>query len=265
MYREKNRPIWQKYILSVVGIVTLLLLWEVLVRINILSVDKVVAPSQIVLTFIEKLSNPVPDGGTIVVHLAVSLRLVLLGFLVSVVIGVILGLLMGFFESCDRFFTPIFEIIRPIPPLAWIPIVIVVLGIGMKAELFIIFVAAFVPCVINSYLGIKGTSKILINVAKTAGASKWQIFTKVGIPSALPMVFTGIKVSFGSAWATLVAAEMVASSKGLGFMSQQGRQASRPDIVLLGMAVIGLVGAVLTGILTIIEKKAIPWRHMDVK
>lgn len=261
MYKERKRPAFVNRLLSISGILGFLGIWELLALTGILPADKVVPPSMLISTFIDKLSNPVPDGGTIQVHFAISLRLVVIGFIVSVIVGVALGLVMGFFEACDKFFTPIFEIIRPIPPLAWIPIVIVVLGIGLKAEVFIIFVAAFVPCVINSYLGIKSTSKILINVAHTAGATKWQIFTNVGIPSALPMVFTGIKVSFGSAWATLVAAEMIASSQGLGFMIQQGRLASRPDIVLLGMAVIGLVGAVLTEILTIIERKAVPWRN----
>lgn len=262
MYKEKKRPLWMQMLLSVLGIIVFIGIWEAVVKFGLISEDKLVAPSQIVLTFMDKLENPIPDGNTIIVHFLTSLKLVVLGFLVSCIIGVPLGLFMGFFNVANRIFTPIFEIIRPIPPLAWIPIVIVVLGIGLKAELFIIFVASFVPCVINSYTGIRATSQTLINVAKTAGANKFQIFYKVGISSALPMVFTGIKVSFGSAWATLVAAEMIASSEGLGYMIQQGRVARRPDIVLLGMLVIGLVGAVLTAILSILEKKAIPWRRV---
>lgn len=262
MYKEKKRPLWMQMLLSVLGIIVFIGIWEAVVKFGLISEDKLVAPSQIVLTFMDKLENPIPDGNTIIVHFLTSLKLVVLGFLVSCIIGVPLGLFMGFFNVANRIFTPIFEIIRPIPPLAWIPIVIVVLGIGLKAELFIIFVASFVPCVINSYTGIRATSQTLINVAKTAGVNKFQIFYKVGIPSALPMVFTGIKVSFGSAWATLVAAEMIASSEGLGYMIQQGRVARRPDIVLLGMLVIGLVGAVLTAILSILEKKAIPWRRV---
>lgn len=262
MYKEKNRPLWLKMLLSSIGIILFLGIWEAVVRLGFISPDKLVAPSQIVLTFIDKLDNPIPDGNTIIVHFLTSLKLVVLGFLISCVIGIPLGLFMGFFNVANRIFTPIFEIIRPIPPLAWIPIVIVVLGIGLEAELFIIFVATFVPCVINSYTGIKATSPTLINVAKTAGANKFQIFYKVGIPSALPMVFTGIKVAFGSAWATLVAAEMIASSEGLGYMIQQGRVARRPDIVLLGMAVIGLVGAVLTTLLSLLEERAIPWRKV---
>lgn len=262
MYKEKKRPLWMKLILSVLGVILFIGIWEAVVRLGLISEDKLVAPSQIVLTFIDKLDNPIPDGNTIIVHFWTSLKLVVLGFIISCLIGVPLGLFMGFFNVANKIFTPIFEIVRPIPPLAWIPIVIVVLGIGLKAELFIIFVASFVPCVINSYTGIKATSQTLLNVAKTAGANKFQLFYKVGIPSALPMVFTGIKVSFGSAWATLVAAEMIASSEGLGYMIQQGRVARRPDIVLLGMLVIGLVGALLTALLSLLEKKAIPWRKV---
>ena len=260
MYKEKERPFIINIFLSCLGILLFLGIWELAVRFGILSQEKIVAPSQILLTFIDKLNNPVPDGDTILVHLFTSLKLVLIGFTLSCVIGVPLGLFMGFFETTNRLVSPIFEIIRPIPPLAWIPIVIAVLGIGTQAKLFIIFVAAFVPCVINSYTGIKATNKVLLNVARTAGATKWQRFMMVGVPSALPMVLTGVKISLGSAWATLVAAEMLASSKGLGFMIQQGRNFSRPDIVLLGMLVIGLVGSVLTSFLSLLEKKLIPWR-----
>lgn len=262
MYIEKTRSTVSKILLSLSGLVIFFGIWELVVDIGLVSEKKLVAPSRIVLTFIDKLSNVVPDGNTITVHTMTSLKLVLIGFLLSCLIGVPLGLVMGFFKSSNYFFTPIFEIIRPIPPLAWIPIVIVVLGIGIQAEAFIIFVAAFVPCVINSYTGIRATNKALLDVAKTAGASKAQLFFKVGIPSALPMVFTGIKISFGSAWATLVAAEMIASTVGLGFMIQQGRNAVRPDIVILGMSVIGLIGAVLTSLLSILEKKALPWRNL---
>lgn len=262
MYNEKTRNSGMKVFLNLIGLAMFFGVWELVMDLGLVSEKKLVAPSAIVLTFIDKLSNIIPDGNTIIVHTMTSLKLVLIGFLLSCLIGVPLGLLMGFFKPVDRFFTPVFEIIRPIPPLAWIPIVIVVLGIGIQAEAFIIFVAAFVPCVINSYTGIRATSQTLLGVAKTAGATNAQLFFKIGVPSALPMVFTGIKISFGSAWATLVAAEMIASTVGLGFMIQQGRSAVRPDIVILGMFVIGLIGAVLTSLLSILEKKALPWRNL---
>lgn len=262
MYQEKKRPLWKKLLLSATGIILFFTIWELVVVVGLVSPDKLVTPSKVLLAFFDKFHNTVPDGNTLDVHILSSLKIVLAGFLSACIIGVPLGLAMGFFHSFNRFLTPVFEIVRPIPPLAWIPIVIVLLGIGFRSKMFIIFIAAFVPCVINSYTGIQATPDVLLNVAKTAGANRFQMFYKVGIPYALPMVFTGIRVSFGSAWATLVAAEMIASSEGLGYMIQQGRNASKPEIVLLGMLVIGLIGAALTALLSLLEKKAIPWRKM---
>lgn len=262
MFKEKERNRWAKLALSSLGVILFFTIWELVVRVGLVSMDKLPPPTMLVETFIDKLNNPIPDGNTILVHLFISLRLVLLGFLVSCLVGIPLGLVMGYFKPANRLLSPIFEMVKPIPPLAWIPIVIVLFGIGLESELFIIFIAAFVPCVINSYTGIKSTNQTLINVAKTAGASNMQIFLKVAIPSALPMVFTGIKVSFGSAWATLVAAEMIASSEGLGYMIGQGRVARRADIVVLGMMVIGLVGAALTSLLGKLEDHVLPWRRV---
>ena len=159
----------------------------------------------------------------------------------------------------DRFVTPLFEIIRPIPPISWIPLTILWLGIGLKAQAFIIFFSAFIPCVINSYTGIKQTSPVLINVAKTFGASNFTIFIKVGIPSSLPITFAGIRVALGNSWSTLVAAEMLASSAGLGYMILMGRAFARPDIIVLGMLVIGIIGAIMTALLELAEKKIVKW------
>ena len=170
---------------------------------------------------------------------------------------------MGFYKKLDMLLNPIFEIVRPIPPIAWIPIVILTLGIGFQAKMFIIFVAAFVPNVINSYLGIRMTDMTLVNVAKTYGATDWEIFTTVCIPSSLNMVFTGIRLSLNASWTTLVAAEMLASTKGLGYMIQMGRTIIRPDIIIVGMFSIGITGALLNIILNLFEKKVAPWRYRD--
>lgn len=196
-----------------------------------------------------------------VIFSASSLKLSLVGFVAATTIGIPLGLLMGYFRMVDRYVNPIFEILRPIPPIAWIPIVILTMGIGFKAKVFIIFVSAFVGCVINSYVGIKLTNQTLINVAKTYGASDWQIFTKVCIPSSLNMVFAGIRGALNGSWGTLVAAEMLASTSGLGYMIQTGRKLIRPDIILVGMIVIGAVGAILGAFIGVFEKKVAPWRY----
>ncbi|WP_243009152.1 ABC transporter permease [Clostridium sp. AM58-1XD] len=258
--KSKNEKT-QLVLLSLLGIVLFFGTWEMCIQCGLVSERVMCAPSTAIKTFITKLTVSKPDGATVIVHFLTSLKLSLAGFLTAVIIGVPLGLFMGYFRIMDSLLTPLFEIVRPIPPIAWIPIVILTLGIGFPAKVFIIFISAFVPCVINSYLGIKLTNQTLINVAKTFGASEWQIFTKVCVPSSMSMVFAGVRISLGNAWSTLVAAEMLASTKGLGYMIQMGRTLIRPDIIVVGMATIGCTGALMAWILGRFEKKVAPWRY----
>ena len=248
-------------LLSILGLVLFFGIWECSVRFGLVSERTLCAPSTALETLFTKMVEKKPDGATIPVHFLASIKLSLSGFLLAIVIGIPLGLFMGYYKVLDSLFTPLFEIIRPIPPIAWIPIIILTMGIGFNAKVFIIFVSAFVPCVVNSYLGIKLTNQTLINVAKTFGASRWQVFTKVCIPSSMNMVFTGMRISLGNSWSTLVAAEMLASTQGLGYMIQIGRSLSRPEIIIVGMAVIGVTGAIMSGLLSLCEKKVAPWRY----
>lgn len=248
----------KKYILlSIVGTLGFFVIWQIVVRAGIISSKYLAAPTDILQLFVYKLTETAPDGNTLPTNILASLRVSLTGLFVALVIGIPLGWIMGWWKAIDRFVTPIFEILRPIPPIAWIPLTILWLGIGLKARAFIIFFSAFIPCVINSYTGIKQTNKTLINVAKTFGASNFEIFYKVGIPSALPITFAGVRVALGNSWSTLVAAEMLASSAGLGYMILMGRAFARPDIIVLGMFVIGIIGAIMTAILGFIEKRIV--------
>lgn len=259
--KKKNRI---KYLsMSLVGLVAFFGLWELSDRLGWVSNRTLSPPSVVIQTFIFKLTNVNPDGSTLPQHFLQSLKLALSSFVVAVIIGVPLGWIMGYYKVASFLLNPIFEIIRPIPPIAWIPIIILTMGIGMPAKMFIIFVAAFVPCVINSYLGIRLTDPVRINVAKTFGASEWEIFTTVCIPSSMNMVFTGIRLSLNNSWTTLVAAEMLAATRGLGYMIQLGRTLIRPDIIIVGMFTIGITGALLNNILALFEKKVAPWRYRE--
>lgn len=246
--------------LSIAGIFTLLFIWQLAVAAGMVDERMLPAPTKIFETLIYKFGNKPPDGNVLMVDIIASLQVALSGFLAAIVIGVPLGLFMGWWTYADRFIRPLFELIRPVPPIAWIPLVVVWMGIGLKAKALIIFFTAFVPCVINSYTGIKLTSKTLINVSKTFGAPNVEIFWKIGIPSSLPMVFAGIRVALGNSWSTLVAAEMLAASAGLGYMIQIGRTVARPDIVIVGMVVIGAIGAVLSLVLSRAEKYFLRWK-----
>ena len=246
--------------LSVAGVLSFFLIWQLLIEFGIVSGRYLSKPTEVVALFIYKMTNTNPDGSTIPVSTLASLEVAIVGLLLAIVTGVPIGLLMGWYKGFRKFIKPVFEILRPIPPISWIPLTILWLGIGIKAKAFIIFFAAFIPCVINSATGIEQTNKTLINVAKTCGASNVEIFFKVGIPSALPIMFAGIRVALGNAWATLVAAEMLAANSGLGYMILMGRNYARADIVILGMVLIGALGALFTGTLGFIERRVIKWR-----
>ncbi|WP_416390430.1 ABC transporter permease [Enterocloster citroniae] len=246
--------------LSVIGVLSFLLLWQFAVMFGWLPSRYVPMPSDVVKLFFVKLTDPNPDGAVLGAHILSSLQVALSGFFLAIVIGIPLGLFMGWFRGFDSFMRPIFEILRPIPPVSWIPITIIWMGLGLKAKAFIVFFSAFVPCVINSYTGIRQTSQALINVGKVCGASNFTIFRKIGIPSALTMTFAGVRVALGNAWATLVAAEMLAANLGLGYMIQQGRSFARPDIIILGIVVIGMLGVIFTWILGRVEGKVLGWK-----
>ena len=148
-----------------------------------------------------------------------------------------------------------FDIIRPIPALAWIPLMILWLGIGYWSKVGIIFFAAFISATINSYAGIKRTSQVHLWVASTFGATNMQMLFKVAIPTALPMIFTGLRLALGSSWVALVAAELLAATRGLGYMIQVARMLGRPDVIIVGMITIGVVGYLLSTILEWLQTK----------
>ncbi|MDO4764890.1 MAG: ABC transporter permease [Eubacteriales bacterium] len=254
---KENRKQW---LLSFIGIALFLLIWQLVVMVGLVDATRLPTPITILKTIVYKMSHEAPEGNLLGTNILASLQVALSGFLTAMVIGIPLGLFMGWWKYADRFIRPIFELVRPIPPIAWIPLVVVWAGIGLRAKAMIIFFTAFVPCVINAYTGIQLTNKTLINVSKTFGASNFEIFYKIGIPSAMPMVFAGIRVALGNSWSTLVAAEMLAASAGLGYMIQIGRTIARPDIVIAGMATIGAIGAILSAILSYAENHVLKWQ-----
>lgn len=255
--KRRRRGLLEYYFLSFAGIFLFFFIWQMTVTLGIADSALLPSPIKVFGTIWQKLGQSAPDGNTLLINIIASLKVSLSGFLLAIVIGVPLGLVMGWYGLAEAFLKPVFELVRPIPPIAWIPLVVVWFGIGLGAKALIIFFSAFVPCVINAYVGIRLTSGTYVNVAKTFGATNTETFLKVGVPSALPMVFAGIRVALGNSWSTLVAAEMLAATAGLGYMIQFGRTVARPDLVIAGMVVIGAMGAVLSGILTYVQGKLV--------
>ena len=262
-WKDRQRKDDVKYmIMGGISLLVFLSVWQIAVLSGLASERLLPPPTAIFKTFLDKFTNPDPDGNLLGINILASLQVSLSGFFAALIIGIPLGLFMGWWKHADSFLRPIFELIRPVPPIAWIPIVVVWMGIGLRARALIIFFTSFVPCVINSYTGIRLTNQTLINVSKTFGASYFEMFYKVGIPSSMPMVFAGIRVALGNSWSCLVAAEMLAASAGLGYMIQYGRMVARPDIVIVGMLTIGSVGAILAALLQFVENNFLRWKTL---
>lgn len=259
--KGSNRKINKYTVISAVTLILLFVLWEMIVRTGLIDSSRLSSPTQIIRAFITKLSTKSPDGATIQNHIKASMYVVFVGWIWAVVIGIPLGLSIGFFRGADALLHPLFEILRPIPCLAWVPIVLLMFGIGPKGKIFIIFIGSFVSVTINTYTGIKRTKAVHLNVAKVGGASKWQMFVRVGIPSAVPMMFTGLKLSLSTAMATVVAAEMVAATMGVGYMMNNARKLMRTELIFLGVAICGLLGFFSSLLMNLLEHKIAPWQE----
>ena len=194
------------------------------------------------------------------VHVLHSSKLVLLGFAVAIATGVPLGLAMGWSRRAEALINPTFLLIRPIPPLAWIPLAIVWLGLGDAAKVLVIWFAAFVPSVINSYAGVRSLERHLVEAARMLGASRWVMLREVVIPGAMPHIFTGLRLSLQACWTTLVAGELIGAAAGLGHLLQQSALDIFPAMILVGMVFVALAGAVMTAALGWVEHRAMPWR-----
>jgi len=194
-------------------------------------------------------------------HVLHSAKLVLMGFVVAMATGVPLGLAMGWSRRTEALLNPAFLLIRPIPPLAWIPLAIVWLGLGDAAKVLVIWFAAFVPSVINSYAGVRSLERHVIEAARTLGATRWMLMREVVVPGAMPQIFTGLRLSLQACWTTLVAGELIGAAAGLGHLLQQAALDLFPAMILVGMVFVAISGGVMTWALGRLEVAAMPWRR----
>ena len=193
-------------------------------------------------------------------HFLHSSKLVLMGFAAAVSIGVPLGLAMGWSRRAEALVNPVFLLIRPIPPLAWIPLAIVWLGLGDAAKVLVIWFAAFVPAVINSHAGVRSIEPHLIEAASSLGVRGPMLAREVLLPGALPLVFTGLRLSLQACWTTLVAGELIGAILGLGHVLYQAGLDLFPAMIVVGMAGVAVAGGLMTMALGWIERRAISWR-----
>jgi taurine transport system permease protein len=184
---------------------------------------------------------------------------VLVGWIVAVILGVGLGFAFAWSPVIRDYADPLFQLIRPIPPIAWIPFALLWFGISPNARIFVVAIAAFAPCVINTYEALRGVDRSVMFAARTAGASKARTMLEIAFPSALPKIVVGIQIALGSAWMTLVAAELLAAQSGVGYMMQIARTSFQADVILVGMVLVGAIGMLMSALLRLAVDRAIVW------
>lgn len=197
---------------------------------------------------------------TLAEHLGFSLFRVIVGFFFGALIGIPLGYAMGLNDWFRGWFDPIVELMRPVPPLALIPLIIIWFGIGEVGKVILLTLAALWIMTIAARAGVSGVKISKVHAAYSLGASKWQIMRFVIIPNSLPEIFTGARVAMGVCWGTVVAAELVAAEKGIGMMIMTASKFQQTDIVILGIVIIGIVGFGIDMLVRWAERLLVPWK-----
>ena len=211
-------------------------------------------PESVISTAVELVQK-----GQLQQHILSSIVLVLEGFLLALVVAFILGTAIGLSKKVEALFELIVQILKPVPPIAWIPLAILWFGIGVHSKLYIIFLGALFPILLNVIDGIKSIDPRYFELTKVYETSKSRLIFKVVLPGALPQIMTGIRVGLGNAWVCVVAAEMIASVTGVGYLLTYGRSLSRPDMVILAMLLIGIIGKIMDDVLKFVSARLIKW------
>jgi NitT/TauT family transport system permease protein len=201
--------------------------------------------------------------GTLWNHIGASLLRVGAGFALAVTLAVPLGLWMGWVKGAFDTLNPIFQMLRPISPIAWIPIAILWFGVGDASPIYLIFISSLFPMIVQTTAGVHTIEKRYLRVAENFGVSRTTLFTKLVIPAVLPQIIVGMRIGLGVAWLVVVAAEMIALRSGLGYLIIDSRNAgNRYDLVIAGMIIIGLIGLLLDGTMRLLEGlKSVRWRY----
>lgn len=257
-----NKPMkkWH-YALPVLSVALLLLGWTALANAGDSMIPTL---PEVGARFIDICVNPISKA-ILPVHLLVSLRRVLIAFAIAIVLGVGLGVGLGWSKSFRAVFNPVFEIIRPIPPIAWIPLVILWSGIGETPKIIIVFIGSFVPIVLNTYAGIREIDPLLMNAGLILGANRKQLLTEITLPATTPAILAGIRTALSSGWMCVVAAEMIVAKQGVGFLINRGQESGDTALIVVCMLVIGVMSLILSTILGKLEGVLCPWQFSKTK
>ncbi|HBI9886056.1 TPA: taurine ABC transporter permease TauC, partial [Escherichia coli] len=250
--------------LSIGTLAVLLTVWWTVATLQLISPLFLPPPQQV----LEKLLTIAgPQGfmdATLWQHLAASLTRIMLALFAAVLFGIPVGIAMGLSPTVRGILDPIIELYRPVPPLAYLPLMVIWFGIGETSKILLIYLAIFAPVAMSALAGVKSVQQVRIRAAQSLGASRAQVLWFVILPGALPEILTGLRIGLGVGWSTLVAAELIAATRGLGFMVQSAGEFLATDVVLAGIAVIAIIAFLLELGLRALQRRLTPW-HGEVQ
>ena len=246
--------IWRLRLKALALPALIILVLEIVVRVGWLPSYQMPAPSDIALT-LRDLAE-----GALWKHISASLLRVLLGFAIGASLALVFAAWVGLSREAEAWLEPTFAGLRSIPSLAWVPLLLLWLGIDETSKIVLIAIGAFFPVYLNGVAAIRNIDRKLVEVGQMYGFSHRRLVLRILLPAALPGLFTGLRSGMSLAWMFLVAAELIAATKGLGYLLSDGRETSRPDIVLAAIIVLALLGKLSDGLLASLEKRFLAWR-----
>lgn len=229
-------------------------IWQFSYSLFALQSPIIPSPVEIGMSFFELLKT-----GEIISHSFISLQRILIGFSIAAFVGVFGGIMLAYFQNVGLYIRPFIDILRPIPPIAWIPVAILLFGLGDTSAYFIVFLGAFFPVFTNTYFGALSLPRIYRNVADSFEIDQFTFIKKILFYFSLPYIFTGLRIGMGMAWMSVIAAELIGAQSGLGYFIQLNRLMLRTENILIGMGMIGIIGFLLNSFFLFMEKIAIPW------
>lgn len=260
--KKKDKKITIENIISVVAVIIFFVLWYVATALNWVDQKLIPSPAKTWAAAKEIMTDGY-KGYTLLQHLGYSMERLLQAFLFAVVTAIPIGLLSGFSSKVKAAIEPFIEFYRPLPPLAYYTLLTLALGIGNESKVALLFLACFAPIYVSCVSAVGRIKQDYIYSAYTVGANRIQVFTTVILPSCLADIFVGLRTAIGVAYSTLVAAEMVAASSGIGWMVVDAGNWFRNDLIFVGILVMGITGLIIDWGLKYLEKKIVPWSGKD--
>ncbi|AZO17641.1 ABC transporter permease subunit [Mesorhizobium sp. M2A.F.Ca.ET.043.05.1.1] len=253
-----KRTVVSARLVSAITILVLLAAWTAAASLQLVSPVFLPSPAAVWAKFVVVARDGFVDA-TLLQHTLASLWRVFAALIAAILVGVPVGLAIGISRIGRGVFDPLLEFLRPIPPLAYLPLIIIWFGIGEPSKILVIAIAMLAPVALSTAAGVRGVSRERVDAARSLGATRAQVIRHVILPSALPSILTGLRIALGAGWSTLVAAELVAATRGLGFMIQSAAQFLVTDVVVMGILVIAIIAFALEFVIRRIERVLVPW------